>query len=555
MKVVPTATSPSVADREAPLSLAYTLLILVLCLAVPPLLIEFWLPYWEYTDQDLVLAYNALLMNQGLPQEYFDHPGYAYFLLLSGWYRLLHGLGLISLSAFGDLPPLSDPVAYDAAWTELIRAGRVFSMTLGTAGVALFTTTIRRVSGHGWIALIIGLGLVFSMGFNQQIRQMRTDFLSGSCAMAVLCFGLLAARLQGGAGEPRRPWAVLGLLFLTGLAAALSVVTKVQGLFVCVAIAPLLVVYGQPWPEDARTPGRAGLALLALAVAAVGVPAAALIIESVGASGGAFGYKQIGFSLSGIYQSAIVAGIIGCMAAYARVWGVPRRMALAAGLAVAAGMAVGIHSLHLVWDARNAIAVANPLEHMFVFSVFKHGDQLAASGAVLNPTLATLVGEGFLRTLAIRTIVLFPDRIPQTVIFEWAIIAGVVIAWRRGWRPVALRAGLLLFVAWALESLFILRGFQRAYAIYTEPFVLLAAAYLLSAFAADVARLPVRRTLGAALAAYLLAAQAWPVTYLLRYRPDINLPCELTRTIYLPRLEGFPICSGHAAGAKPPAMP
>ena len=30
----------------------------------------------QYADQELTLAYNALLINTGLRQEYYDHPGF-----------------------------------------------------------------------------------------------------------------------------------------------------------------------------------------------------------------------------------------------------------------------------------------------------------------------------------------------------------------------------------------------------------------------------------------------------------------------------------------------
>jgi hypothetical protein len=53
-------------------------------LAASCLALGFRLPYWRNADQDLVLAYHGLLLNDGLPQEYFDHPGYLYFLVIAG---------------------------------------------------------------------------------------------------------------------------------------------------------------------------------------------------------------------------------------------------------------------------------------------------------------------------------------------------------------------------------------------------------------------------------------------------------------------------------------
>src|SRR5262244_1673616 len=59
-------------------------------MAVSLLLIGFSMPYWKIADQDLPLAYNGLLLNDGRAQEYFDHTGYLYDLLLAAWYRVLH---------------------------------------------------------------------------------------------------------------------------------------------------------------------------------------------------------------------------------------------------------------------------------------------------------------------------------------------------------------------------------------------------------------------------------------------------------------------------------
>jgi hypothetical protein len=537
-----TAAAPA-SDRLSNPTLPVLALVLLLALAVPPLLREFWLPYWEYTDQDLILAYNALLLNQGLPQEYFDHPGYVYFLALSAWYRWLHGLGLLSLSSLNGLPPLADAAAYDAAWTELIRAGRVFSMLLGSAAVLIFTATIRRLTGSGRIALLIGLGLVFSMGLNQQIRQMRTDFLSGIFALCVLCGGLLAARLQARATTSREQWAPVLLLLLVGLAAALSVATKLQGLFVCMALPALLILCGER--STARTGvGLPAVALLSLAAIAAGVPAVSLILDGIaGKAGSAFPYHDIGYHLSGLYQGLIALWAVACIAVYARVWRVPATTAIAGAAALGLGVALGLMSLWIVHDPRNVIAVANPLEHMFVFSSWRHGAALAAQDNVLNPTLASIVWDGILRTLAIRTIVLNPDRIPQTVVIEWAVLFGIAMAWRHRRNLLALRAGALILVAWGLESIFMLRGFQRAYSIYTEPLVLLAAAFLLHGFAAELAQPRRRRILAGVTILFLIAAQIWPVTYLLRRHPNPDLPCELTRTFYMPKIPGFPFCS------------
>jgi len=77
-----------------------------------------WYPYWRIADMDFLIVYNSFLLNSHLPQEYFDHPGYLSILLLSEWLRVLHGIGIIPVASFSDLPPVSDAAGFTRAWTE-----------------------------------------------------------------------------------------------------------------------------------------------------------------------------------------------------------------------------------------------------------------------------------------------------------------------------------------------------------------------------------------------------------------------------------------------------
>src|SRR5687767_7662191 len=71
---------------------------LLLCLAA--IIVSFFVsgyfnPYWRRADMDLVVVYQALLLNDGRAQSYFDHPGYLSFVLIELWFRLLHWLGVL----------------------------------------------------------------------------------------------------------------------------------------------------------------------------------------------------------------------------------------------------------------------------------------------------------------------------------------------------------------------------------------------------------------------------------------------------------------------------
>ena len=84
-------------------------------LAASFFLFGYALVYWRNADMDFMVVYNALLLNDGKPQQFFDHTAYLTILSVQLWFKLLHGLGL--LDAWMPLPALSragGPAAADA---------------------------------------------------------------------------------------------------------------------------------------------------------------------------------------------------------------------------------------------------------------------------------------------------------------------------------------------------------------------------------------------------------------------------------------------------------
>ncbi len=102
-----------------------TLIAVVAGLLVSFLLLGFCWPYWAIHDMDVWMVYGAWLVNDNLPQEIYDHPGYLSPLLLAGWLKFLHGIGLVAVDRFSQLPSPADAAT---AWTDAVRAGRVLSL-------------------------------------------------------------------------------------------------------------------------------------------------------------------------------------------------------------------------------------------------------------------------------------------------------------------------------------------------------------------------------------------------------------------------------------------
>ena len=104
--------------------------------------------------------------------------------------------------------------------------------------------------------------------------------------------------------------------------------------------------------------------------------------------------------------------------------------------------------LDLNYDPRNAIAVGNPLEKMLTFADAATSDAASVSSPL---AMVGLLLEGLGSVLARYTFVLHPSARP-TVFLSWLIVAGIVMAWRRGERPAALQALVLLLGAIAIDT-------------------------------------------------------------------------------------------------------
>ena len=77
-------------------------------LAVSFFLFGYALIYWRNADMDFMVISNALALNDGKPQRFFDHPAYITILSLKLWFQLLHALGLLDARSLSAIPPASN---------------------------------------------------------------------------------------------------------------------------------------------------------------------------------------------------------------------------------------------------------------------------------------------------------------------------------------------------------------------------------------------------------------------------------------------------------------
>ena len=505
----------------------------------------FWYPYWRVADMDFPIVYNALLLNDHLPQELFDHPGYLPILLLSYWLRALHGIGLIRVDALSGVPPVSDGPAFNAVWMTLTQAGRVLSLLLAMGLVAAFTCLLRALVRDWRIAALGGFLFAFSGGMAMQMRTLRTELLSAGLFTIALLMLLVSARRGS---WPWRP-AVVGL---AGALIVLGMESKIQVFFLIFALPVLVLPFGPdqalPSGDFWRQPRRAWPALATAAAIALLTAYLAKDIISIGltAAHASVPLKTLGIGAVA-YWSILAAWLAAGMIAYAIVWRVAALETLAAMVAVMAGCMIGLLALDIQFQPNNAIVVLHPLETMYAWAAAAN-PQLSGGGPLFSAASVEFLLHSIGGVIARRTFVLQSSARPG-IFLEWFVIAAFVIAVRRReWRLV-IQVSALMLTDWGVDLLGMGRHLEQAYFLYTDPLAIVAAALLIARLT-DLQQHRSTYPLGIALiAATIVVSQAEPVKHIFRTAgPEVL--CQGGLQYYYRRLGVLPFCQQHTAPQK-----
>jgi hypothetical protein len=468
-----TAAAKDAFDRLTFLGWRWGLTAIVAGLAASFFLFGYALIYWRNADMDFMVIYNALVLNDGKPQSFFDHTGYITILSVKIWFQLLHRLGLLDAYALSAVPPASDAGAFDAAMTSAVRAGRILAWLIATGCVLVFAALARLILRDRRVALIATLAFAFSGAIAVHSRILRTELVA-ACPVIFALLILIAAGCRASIARP------LGI----AVAAALCVFgleNKVQAILL-IGLLPLLVVpFGSAgsasvafW-RDARSGWPAAIiaALAALAAVWTAWPLIATGFDRTLLDAAQFHPLLLG--RFGIYQAALLVLIGACMIAYAVIWRVSATETLASISAIAAGASLTLLLLNLEYNTSNVIAVFNPLEKMLTFADTTTTD--AANGSGLSGILWLLL-DGMASVAARYTFVLHSSPRP-TVFLTWLIVPGIVYVWSRGEKQTAIQALVLLLAAIGIDVLGVRRGLKSEYFIFTDPLIILAGAVLL----------------------------------------------------------------------------
>jgi hypothetical protein len=532
----PLATRSDALDRLTFLGWRRSLAAIVAGLAVSFLLFGYFVVYWRNADMDFMVIYSALAMNAGKPQQYLDHTAYLTILLVKSWFVLLHHVGLLDAWTLPAMPKASDAAAFDAAMTHAVRAGRVLAFLIGIGCIAIFAALARLIVRDWRIALLATFAFALSGGIAVHLRILRSELVA-ACPVIFALMLLIAIGRRAHAARP------LGL----GLAAALCMLgleDKVQAILLIGVLPVLILLFGGArsasvtfWTTRAGWPAVAIAAMIAAAVSWATWP-----LISVGLDRGLLDAAQFHpFLLDryGVYQLALLILIAGCMIVYAALWRISVAETLASMFAVIAGAALALLLLDLDYNAANVIAVVNPLEKMLTFADASTSN--AANGSSPVPAILLLL-QGMGEVLARYTFVLHSSPRP-TVFLIWLIVPGMVLAWRRGERQVALQAAILMLGSLAIDTLGVRRGLKAEYFIFSDPLIIIAGAILLDSLSDLRFHKWAFPTAAALLALHIAFSQAEPVKYAFK-RTGPESICEWNG-YYMP-LMPLPWCTGRS---------
>ncbi len=269
----PKGTAKDAFDRLTFLGWRWGLAAITAGLAVSFFLFGYALIYWRNADMDFMVIYNALVLNDGKPQLFFDHTAYITILSVKLWYQLLHALGLLDAWSLSAIPAASDVPAFDAAMTHAVRAGRLLAFLIATGCVLVFAGLVRLIVRDWRVAMLATLAFAFSGGIAVHSRILRSELV----AACPVIFALMILIVVGRRASIARP---LGMAAAAGLC-VLGLENKVQAILLIGALPLLVLPFGSAasssvafWRNTRSSWLAAGLAAVAAAGRGMGGMAA-----------------------------------------------------------------------------------------------------------------------------------------------------------------------------------------------------------------------------------------------------------------------------------------
>ena len=166
--------------------------------------------HWtDIYDQELTLAYNALLFNNGILQEFIVHSGYFTILFLSILIKLLHFLDLTEIY---NLRTLLDYDNIDNPLQSIITISRIYSGVSVAIWCLAVNLLFYLISRSKLFSFILTLILFFLPGTVFHIYQLRTELYASF--FMVLSFVMIISFLSAQKDEDYIKKIILFFIFI-----------------------------------------------------------------------------------------------------------------------------------------------------------------------------------------------------------------------------------------------------------------------------------------------------------------------------------------------------
>jgi hypothetical protein len=129
----------------------------------------------QHADQEFTLAYNALLSNSNLKQEYLDHPGFFTINVLAQFIQLKHFLGLSPIYGIDDLN--STPLLFDGI-SDIVTSAHFLAFSSVATLVLVIFFYCYAIFKENFSALLISLAILFADASITHYVQLRTELIA-----------------------------------------------------------------------------------------------------------------------------------------------------------------------------------------------------------------------------------------------------------------------------------------------------------------------------------------------------------------------------------------
>ena len=394
---------------------------------------------WQ-PDFELSIVYNALVLGSGLPNYHPGQVGFGHFYLLTGWFKLLKGLGVIDVASLTDL---AAPPAVEAQLQVLMFWARTLSLVF----IALLVVVVMRIgqelSGSRAYGFLAALAFAGTQSLNTHVVHIRTDTSAVLLAYLAILMFLLAVKRD-------REWGRSLELLVAGAFFSVAAFYARTSIFPLLLVIPLIPLVFAPSARS-EPPGRVPPAV-ALAVFAGAIIAASLILPSIVARMGIF---------AKFYYSVLVAYGIACLLIYRYRRDMRLGSVLAAGGALILGAAAAAYLFTIQDHLINTDTVANPVDFLATLG----GQGLTPALTLLQMAQRFVVGLSAIFTEGVFNFCWVCRRV--SIIYLLAFVLLVTV-WIRVDRELRVRATVLILAFAFVEATLRLYVFNNFYRVYAE---------------------------------------------------------------------------------------